>query len=415
MITRAVRVLGWLALFVAPGVARADEPRPHRLTPAEVADGWIALCDGAKLFGWRPGGVEDAAAAWRVEDGTIVRDGGPPGLLLTTSEFADFELRCGVRVEAGGNSGLFLRTLAEPADPARDCYEFNVCDTHGAFPTGSLVGIAKPTVAVAGDGRWLACRVRCEGRSIRAWLDDREVLDFTDDRPAARRRGYIGLQFKEGAVAFRDVLLRPLGAAPLVNGRDLAGWHEVPGGAGRFTVVDGAIHVTGGRGFLETDGTWGDFILQARARTNAPGLNSGIFFRAIRGTAAEPANGYEVQIHNGFSDGDRTRPADFGTGGIYRRVPARRVVGDDGAWQTLTLVACGRHVATWVDGEQVVDWTDDRAAADNPRKGARTAAGHVSLQGHDPTTDLDFRDLTIAELPAEVDGVSEPVGVSSPR
>lgn len=378
-------------------VAVAGQAEPPRLAPADIAAGWIELFDGESLFGWQPVGD----AAWRVADGAIVADGAAPGLLVTTSEFADFELRCRVQIAAGGNSGLFLRTVPDPTDPARDCYEFNVCDTHPEFPTGSLVGVARPAAATAGDGRWLECRVRCEGRSIRAWLDGRAVLDFTDERPAARRRGRIGLQCKDGAVAFRDVRLEPLGAAAVFNGRDLAGWHEVPGGQGRFGVDSGAIRVTGGPGFLETDGTWGDLVLQARVRTRAPGLNSGIFFRAMRGTAAEPSNGYELQIHNACRDGDRSRPADFGTGGIYRRVPARRVVGDDGAWQTLTLVATGRHLAVWVDGEQVTDWTDGRAAHDNPRKGARTAAGHVSLQGHDPTTDLEFRDITIAALPPD--------------
>lgn len=408
------RVRGLIPALLVPlavvAVAAAERD-PNRLTAEEVADGWVALFDGATLFGWRP---SDARTAWRVADDAIVADDGPRGLLLTTSEFADFELRCRVKVAAGGNSGLFLRTLPQPADPARDCYEFNVCDTHPAFPTGGLVGLAKAAATVRGDGRWLDCRVRCEGRSIRAWLDGTPVLDFTDDRPQVRRRGLIGLQQNGGGVAFRDVRLRPLGGVALFNGRDLTGWHEVPGGASRFAAVDGAIHVTGGRGFLETDGAWGDLVLRARVRTNAPGLNGGIFFRAMRGTAAEPANGYEVQVHNAWNDGDRTRPVDFGTGGIYRRVPARRVVGDDGTWQSITLVASGRHVATWVDGEQVVDWTDERAADDNPRKGARTAAGHVSLQGHDPTTDIDVRDLSIAELPPAVDGVPPAVRISSP-
>ena len=376
--------------------ACADEPAPNRPTAAEAADGWISLFDGGSLFGWR---ATDPDTSWRVDDGTIVADGAPPGLLLTTSDFADFELRCDVRVAAGGNSGLFLRTIPAPTDPTRDCYEFNVCDTHPAFPTGGLVGLAKPSVPTAGDGRWLACRVRAQGSRITAWLDGTQVLDYVDDRPRARRRGCIGLQHNDGTVAFRNVLLKPLGADPLCNGRDLTGWHEVPGGTSRFTVADGAIHAAGGRGFIETDATWADFVLQARVRTNGPGLNSGIFFRALRGTAEKPSEGYELQIHNGFRDGDRTKPVDFGTGGIYRRVPARRVVGDDGAWQTLTLAASGRHLAAWVDGEQVTDWTDDRPADDNPRKGARTAAGHVSLQGHDPTTDLDFRDLTVAALP----------------
>jgi hypothetical protein len=364
--------------------------------PPESAEGWISLFDGATLFGWEPGRPD---AAWRVADNTLTAEDGPPGLLVTTSEFADFELCCDVRVAAGGNSGIFLRTLAAPADPARDCYEFNVCDTHELFPTGSLVGLTKPAVATAGDGRWLACRIRAEGPTITAWLDGRQILEYVDERPQARRRGRIGLQSNGGTVAFRGVLLKPLGTVPIFNGRDLSGWHEVPGGTSRFTVADEAIHVAGGRGFLETDGMWSDFVLQARVRTNGPRLNSGIFFRAMRGTAEQPSNGYELQIHNGFRDGDRSQPADFGTGGIYRRSPARRVVGDDGTWQTLTLAATGRHLAAWVDGEQVTDWTDDRPADDNPRQGARTAAGHLSLQGHDPTTNLDFRDLSIAELP----------------
>jgi len=36
----------------------------------------------------------------------------------------------------------------------------------------------------------------------------------------------------------------------------------------------------------------------------------------------------------------------------------------------------------------------------NARKGARTRAGVISLQGHEPDTDLNFRSIRIAELPA---------------
>ena len=61
------------------------------------------------------------------------------------------------------------------------------------------------------------------------------------------------------------------------------------------------------------------------ARRNGKALNSGIFFRCIPG---QYQNGYEAQIQNGFKDDDRTKPVDFGTGAIYRRVPARKVVGE---------------------------------------------------------------------------------------
>jgi hypothetical protein len=75
-------------------------------------------------------------------------------------------------------------------------------------------------------------------------------------------------------------------------------------------------------------------------------------------------------------------------------------VPDDKAWFTMTLVARGDHFASWVDGLQVADWTDTRAAAENPREGRRLEAGHLILQGHDPTTDLNFSNLRIADLPA---------------
>ena len=53
-----------------------------------------------------------------------------------------------------------------------------------------------------------------------------------------------------------------------------------------------------------------------------------------------------------------------------------------------------------MNGYQVVDWEDTRKPDENPRRGQRLAAGHISLQGHDPTTDISFRNLKIAELPA---------------
>jgi hypothetical protein len=53
----------------------------------------------------------------------------------------------------------------------------------------------------------------------------------------------------------------------------------------------------------------------------------------------------------------------------------------------------------WVNGYHVVDWEDTREPDENPRRGLRLEAGHISLQGHDPTTDLSFRNMRIAEFP----------------
>ena len=75
------------------------------------------------------------------------------------------------------------------------------------------------------------------------------------------------------------------------------------------------------------------------------------------------------------------------------------MIADDRKWFSATLVADGPHFTSWIDGVQVVDWTDERPDNENPRQGRRLEAGHFSLQGHDPTTDLAFRNLKLSKTP----------------
>lgn len=383
-----------------PGKAANEEspiPFYRPLSDQEVADGWISLFDGHTLFGWESSQPE---INWHVDAEAIVADEGPAGLLTTKVPFADFELRAEFRMEADGNSGIFVRTPRNPTDPTTDCYEVNIADTHpDGFLTGSLVGRQKTEAPLTGSGEWKQMIIRAEGPKIQVTVDETLVLDYTEESETAPRAGYIGLQKRVGKIEFRKLVLRPLGMQSLFNGTDLTGWREVPGSKSEFTVEEGVIRVRNGLGFLETVDTFGNFLLQYDAKTHANDLNSGLFFRAMPGTEEAPSNGYEVQIHNGIVDDDPTQPANGGTGGIFRRVEARRVVSRDNEWFRTTLVANGPHIAVWVDGYQVVQWEDTREPDENPRRGLRTAPGHLSLQGHDPTTDLSFRSFAVAPLP----------------
>jgi hypothetical protein len=49
------------------------------------------------------------------------------------------------------------------------------------------------------------------------------------------------------------------------------------------------------------------------------------------------------------------------------------------------------------------------AIPDNARNGCKLEKGPISLQGHDPTTDLSFRNIRIAELPKKT-SASQPKG-----
>lgn len=390
----------------------AEQLLAMRLPEDQRRDGWIRLFDGHTLYGWQMAG----AANWRIEDQQLSVDAGNASLLCTSLDWLDYELQLEFKADADTNSGIFLRTPLFPDDPATDCYELNIAPKENPFPTGSLVGRRKLEPAALGDfdsDRWHTYHVRVEGDTVSIRLDDVELYSWTDPMP--RPAGRIALQHNEGRIAFRNILLRPLGLRPLLPelaGEDapdeeaseaqeppsadaLALWQRYPDMAGRFEMDDdGNLHVRGGPGQLETRAEFGDFVLTAEVKTAGPEQNSGIFFRCIPG---DQMMGYECQINNDTIDGNPLRPADAGTGAIFRRQEARIVAADNDEWFSLLLVAHGPDMAAWVNGLQVSEWRDTREPDPNPRRGQRLDAGTIILQAHDPSTDVRFRSLRIAE------------------
>jgi hypothetical protein len=391
MLLRVVRCSLLVLLLAGVGGPLSAE-EANTLTAEELAEGWILLFDGETTFGWRA----ESKADWSVRDGVLRVGAGEPGLLRTTSQFADYELKVDFRAARGTNSGVFLRTapVIGPDGVTSQCYELNIAPPENPFPTGSFVGRRKGAEVPEKADEWQSFHVTALGPRFTVLLNGDEVLRYDDPKPLGR--GFIGLQLNSGAVEFRNIKLKPLELDSLFNGRDLSGWKTYPDMASKFTVNDqGELNVQDGPGQLESTRQFADFVLQLECISHAEGLNSGLFFRCIPG---EKMNGYECQIHNGFKDGDRTQPVDCGTGGIFRRQNARRVVANDLEWFSLTLAVEGPHMAAWVNGIQVSDWSDPRPPHENPRSGRRLKAGTLMIQGHDPTTNLSFRQLRAGEL-----------------
>lgn len=366
-----------------------------RLDESQLADGWVRLFDGMTLFGWQLTGN----ANWSIQDNALCADQGDVSLLVTSLPWSDYELSVEFLAAETTNSGLFLRTPIAPMDPATDCYELNIAPPDNPFPTGSFVKRQRYEPADLGDldlSQWHTFLVRCEGGTFTVHLDGRELYSYTDPMPIAT--GRIGLQYNSGPIKFRNVLARPLGfktLLPTTSNEDgeLAGWKRYPEMPGQFTVDDnGFLAVRGGRAQLESTESYADFALLTSARTNGPKQNGGIFFRCIPG---EEMNGYECQINNDTTNNNPLLPADCGTGGIFRRQDARIVAADNDQWFTMLLIAHGADMAAWVNGIQVSEWHDDRAADPNPRRGLRLEKGTLMIQGHDPETSVDIRSLQI--------------------
>jgi hypothetical protein len=377
--------------------ARADD-KPAALSDKEIADGWIQLFDGESTFGWAPAGE----SKWTVFQGILAATG-ENATIGTTAEFGDYELRLQYQMKKDGKA--FVRLGCDLTDK-----EFG--GTHGIDLDNFGTGWAELEVTKKGGD--LTTKMRQVGL-----LGGSEKVTGTGGAKPAAGPGSVVLG--GSGVAFRNVKLRPLGTTSLFNGKDLKGWKEFAGDKykSKFAVNDkGELTLKDGPGDLQTEGQWDDFVLQIECRSNGDHLNSGVFFRCRPG---EYQQGYEAQIRNEFKaeanqeyvievydpkthelvdkKKEKYAAVDYGTGAIYRRQPARKEVAKDREWFTMTVVASGRHLATWVNGVQVTDWTDNRPQKDNARNGCCLDKGAVSLQGHDATTDLSFRNVRLAELP----------------
>ena len=384
-----------LALLLLMGpVALADTS----LTPKEIANGWLLLFDGETTFGWKA-----LDGNLLVKGGALVLTGkGQKASMMPTSRFSSFEL------------------TAE--------YELR-----GKTPLGAV------TLNYGDQGDNSIRLVGGEGSTLRLFVIDDKTADGNDSQTTTSatgkksviaaveihngtRKGFCPVLIfetkgQDAKLVLRNVKLRPLhsdeqvklptglepnkshvaGLTSVFNGKDLSEWNEITGGKSKFSVTeDGELNIKNGTGDIQTKGQWDDFILQLDIKTNGKHLNSGVFFRA---RPLEMWSGYESQIRNQWKGDERTNPVDYGTGGIYGHQKARKVVSSDNEWFTKTIIVHGNHIAVWVNGYQVSDVTDERPKSDRARKGTKLGKGPIGLQGHDPTTDLSFRNVRVASLP----------------
>jgi hypothetical protein len=173
----------------------------------------------------------------------------------------------------------------------------------------------------------------------------------------------------------------------LFDGQTLTGWRASENPA-TFSVANGEIVVHGPRAHLFYEGPvmnheFKDFELKADVLTK-PSANSGIFIRTTFQDTDWPSKGYEVQVNNSHSDWRRT-------GSLYA-VQDVRAAGRDNEWFTMHVIVRGRRVQVLVDGRQVVDYTEPEGSP------TRLTGGTIALQGHDPGSEVHYRNIMIHAL-----------------
>lgn len=340
--------------------------------PAEKSsEGWIAAWDGASDFGWRNSRhTKIENGIWKLpQESSVVR---------TSAEFCHYQMVVVYRLESDSEAMLLCNTNPSARQPGKD---------HTAI-------VLEPT-----DGHWAALSVSSTADGVMAWNWSDENLEFQEPVAETKRqgpkRGYVGFRVSDGGLSIRQLWIRPLLQTPSLTS-DRIFWDPRGLGEAEWSIEANEMTLRGGPGYLTLANQLpGNFALQFQAKASAA-TNSGVFFRCIPG---EAMNGYEAQINNQFLEEDRRQPADCGTGGIFRRTDARRVVASADQWFTETMIVNGNQISVWVDGYQVTDWSDQREPHRNPRKGQRRASGELQIQAHDPEVDIQLRELRLKEFP----------------
>lgn len=168
---------------------------------------------------------------------------------------------------------------------------------------------------------------------------------------------------------------------------------------GTFRVRNQVIVTRGERSHLFYMGGEGqkavfkDFEFEAEVKAMA-GANSGIYFHTTFQDEGWPSQGYEVQInnsqkkHNGYLEMKKTGSL-YGIRNIYKAMAA------DNTWFTMRIRVRDKNVRVWVNGVALVDH-------DLPTE----SQGTFALQGHDPGSEVHFRNLRVrrlADSPDEID------------
>ena len=148
---------------------------------ADSEEGFVKIMDGKTFNGWKIG--DEAAKAWRIEDGAFVAQGPRSHLYYVGDEkpFKDFELKVDVMTKPGSNGGIYFHTQYQESGWPRAGFECQVNVTQGDWiKTGSLYGLVNMALTPAQDNKWWTQHIIVKGNTITVKIDGKTVLEYNE-------------------------------------------------------------------------------------------------------------------------------------------------------------------------------------------------------------------------------------------
>ncbi len=228
-----------LILLSACGTKNSNAP-VNQLTEQQKTEGWKLLFDGQTTNGWRLFKNKENDT-WEVLDGTLHckpitdNDGTKRADLMTTDQYANYELAFDWKISAKGNSGLIYRVTEEFDVPYGSGPEYQIIDDDnypgGLKPenkTGGNYDMQAPQNKTMNPvGEWNSSKIVVNGNHVEHWLNGGKILEYElgsedwkkqvaackwKDFPGygLAKAGFIDLQDHGHEVWFRSIMIKQL-------------------------------------------------------------------------------------------------------------------------------------------------------------------------------------------------------------
>ena len=165
------------------------------------AQGFKKIFNGKDLTGWTIHGTEK----WYVDNGDLVCESGPDkqyGYLSTNKAYKNFVLDVHFKLEANGNSGVFIRSGIEGTKISGWQVEVAPAGLHtgGVYESYGRGWLIKPKPE---DEKWLDSTgwnhmvITVSGNSVTSNLNGHQMVQISDEKIGAGT-GFIALQIHDG-------------------------------------------------------------------------------------------------------------------------------------------------------------------------------------------------------------------------
>jgi hypothetical protein len=204
---------GWQGLMMAPET-KAEEGAKKK--PRQIP-GWLAKLDSDDRAARQKKANDDTLPHWTVKDGVLLFDG-KGNNLQTIEQFGDFELYVDWKIEANGDSGIYLR-----GNPQVQIWSVNDRNNPKKLGSGGLYNNQKnPTdpLVVADNpvGSWNTFHIKMIGDKVTIKLNKKLIVDNTTLENYWHRgqplpeRGPIELQNHGDHLWFKNIYVKDLSA-----------------------------------------------------------------------------------------------------------------------------------------------------------------------------------------------------------